>query len=445
MNRYTPITLAVLLAQLLSMPAQALPSYAQQTGLPCAQCHAIGFGPALTAYGRQFKLNAYALGAHKPSIPLALMAIVSTNSTSGDLPEAPGEHFDVNNNSALNELTGFLAGRISEHAGGFVEVSYSGIERHTAWGAFDVRYARSFELGGHGIVAGITLNNNPTVSDLWNSTPVWSFPYVGSELAPTPGAAPILMDGISETVLGPTLYAMVDDRFYLELGGFRSLSDAMLGNVGLSANDNSHVEGLAPYWRAVVQFTNGPHYFSVGTYGLQVKQKPDPANSATNRYDDVAFDATYQHTAADASNLQASTTWIHEKRQLDASYAAEQSEKPRGELDTLRGDVTWTWKQTWVVGAGLFHTTGSSDTGLYAANPVDGSAGSRPDSDGYLLQLEYVPFGKKGSPLRPWLNVRVGMQYTGYSKFNGGSNNYDGFGRNASDNNTLFGFLWVAL
>ena len=128
----------------------------------------------------------------------------------------------------MNELTGFFAGHIGEHAGAFIEAAYSGIERHTAWGAFDVRYAHSFELGGHGIVGGITVNNNPTVSDLWNSTSVWSFPYVGSELAPTPGAAPIIYDGISETVLGPTFYAMVDDHFYLEVGGYRSLSDSML-------------------------------------------------------------------------------------------------------------------------------------------------------------------------------------------------------------------------
>jgi len=32
--------------------------------------------------------------------------------------------------------------------------------------------------------------------------------------------------------------------------------------------------------------------------------------------------------------------------------------------------------------------------------------------------------------------MRVGLQYTGYSKFNGASSNYDGFGRNASDNDT---------
>ena len=93
----------------------------------------------------------------------------------------------------------------------------------------------------------------------------------------------------------------------------------------------------------------------------------------------------------------------------------------------------------------MFQTTGSSDPSLYAPGDVDGSASGKPDSNGYLIQLEYVPFGKADSLHRPWLNVRVGLQYTGYSKFNGGSSNYDGSGRSASDNDTLFAFLWVAI
>ena len=429
--------LATLAAILPVAPAQALPSYAQQTGLPCAQCHAIGFGPALTNYGRQFKLNAYALGEHKKSVPLALMTILTYTSTSGDLPEAP-EHFSTNNNFAMNELTGFIAGHIGDHAGAFIEAAYSGIARHTAWGAFDVRYARSFQLGGHGVVGGMTINNNPTVSDLWNSTSVWSFPYAGSDFAPTPSNAPVIYDGVSETVLGPTFYAMVDDHFYIEAGGFKSLSDSMLGKVGLTADDNSHVDGFAPYWRAAVQFNNGPHYVSVGMLGLNVKQKPDPAAAETNTFNDFGFDATYQHTAADSSNLQANLAFVHEKRHLNAAVAAGEAANADSSLDSLRGDVTWTYKQTWVAALGLFDVSGSTDTTLYGPN-------GKPDSDGYLVQLEYVPFGKVNSPYRPWLNVRVGLQYTGYSKFDGASSNYDGTGRNASDNNTLFGFLWVAL
>jgi hypothetical protein len=417
-------------------PAHALPSYAQQTGLPCAQCHAIAFGPALTTYGRQFKLNAYALGEHKKSVPLALMTVLTYTQTSSDLPEAP-PHYSTNNNFAMNELTGFFAGRIGAHAGAFIEAAYSGTERHTAWGAFDVRWAHAFQLGSHGVIGGITVNNNPTVSDLWNSTSVWSFPYTGSALAPTPGAAPIVYDGISERVLGPTFYAMLDDRYYLEVGGYKSLSDSLLDNVGLTADDNLHMENFAPYWRAAVQFTNGPHYFSLGALGLDVKLKPDPAAAETDRFDDFGIDATYQHTAADASNLQANLAFVHESRHLNATVAAGGAESVSGTLDSVRGDVTWTYKQTWVAGAGLFSTSGSSDSLQYSAG--------KPDSDGYLIQLEYVPFGKRDSPYRPWLNVRFGLQYTGYSKFDGASNDYDGTGRNASDNNTLFGFVWVAL
>ena len=437
-RRLVLMSLAVMaLAMLPKAPAWALPSYAQQTGLPCAQCHAIGFGPALTNYGRQFKLNAYALGEHKSAVPLALMTILTYTSTSGDLPEAP-EHFSSNNNFAMNELTGFFAGHIGDHAGAFIEAAYSGIERHTAWGAFDVRYARSFQLGSHGVVGGVTINNNPTVTDLWNSTSVWSFPYVGSELAPTPSNAPVIYDGISETVLGPTFYAMIDDRFYIEAGGYKSLSDSLLGDVGLSADDNTHVDGLAPYWRAAVQFNSGADYWSVGLLGLNVKQKPDPAASELDRFNDFGVDATYQRSAADGTNLQANLAYVHESRHLNAAVAAGEASNVDGNLDSLRGDVTWAYKQTWVAGVGLFNVSGSSDTTLYGPN-------GKPDSNGYLLQLEYVPFGKVDSPYRPWLNVRVGLQYTGYSKFDGASSNYDGGGRNASDNNTLFGFLWVAL
>jgi hypothetical protein len=40
------------------------------------------------------------------------------------------------------------------------------------------------------------------------------------------------------------------------------------------------------------------------------------------------------------------------------------------------------------------------------------------------------------------MNVRLGLQYTGYLKFNGGSSNYDGSGRSASQNNSLFLYYW---
>ncbi len=44
----------------LAPPAQALPSFARQTGQPCGTCHT-DF-PALTPYGRRFKLLGYTAG-----------------------------------------------------------------------------------------------------------------------------------------------------------------------------------------------------------------------------------------------------------------------------------------------------------------------------------------------------------------------------------------------
>ena len=82
---------------------------------------------------------------------------------------------------------------------------------------------------------------------------------------------------------------------------------------------------------------------------------------------------------------------------------------------------------------------------MYAPGSLSGSNSGSPDSGGYRLQAEYVPFGKLNSPARPWLNLRLGLQYTGYTKFNGGSTDYNGDGRNASDNNTLFAFFWVII
>ena len=61
------------------------------------------------------------------------------------------------------------------------------------------------------------------------------------------------------------------------------------------------------------------------------------------------------------------------------------------------------------------------------------------------MQAECIPFGKFSSFARPFLNMRFGLEYKFFTEANGGSTNYDGFGRSASDNNSLFLFTWLAL
>jgi hypothetical protein len=65
---------------------------------------------------------------------------------------------------------------------------------------------------------------------------------------------------------------------------------------------------------------------------------------------------------------------------------------------------------------------------------VDGNRTGSPATRGITVETFWMPIQY----------LRLGAQYTAYSKFNGASRNYDGFGRNASDNNSLFVYTWVA-
>jgi hypothetical protein len=434
----------VFLAVLTWEDALAVPSFARQTGMPCSQCHTLSFGPALTDYGRQFKLNGYSWGDGEHPLPLALMIQGGFSHVDTSLPEAPAAHFSTNNNISVDQVSLFYGGRITEHSGAFVQVTYSGEERHTSWDNMDVRYARAIKFAGTDAVIGVSINNNPTVQDLWNSTPAWGFPYISSPLVPGPAAATLIEGGLAQTVLGATAYAMIDNHVYLEGGVYRNLTDRWLGNLGLGPGDNPHINGVAPYWRLAYQVSKDPYYFSVGTFGLEAKLQPDTTVPDTDRYSDVGFDATYQYANESQSALTVNASYIHENQNLVATLNAGGVAAASNHLNTLRLDASYTYHQTWSAGAGAFDITGGQDQVFYGPAPLSGSNNGSPDTRGYILQLEYVPFGKMGSWAQPWVNVRIGLQYTGYLKFNGGTSNYDGFGRTAHQNNSLFLFSWLA-
>src|SRR5512142_178531 len=63
-------------------PAYAVPSFAIQTGQPCAACHIGAFGPQLTPYGRDFKLHGYtASDGRDHGLPLAVTTQTSFTHT----------------------------------------------------------------------------------------------------------------------------------------------------------------------------------------------------------------------------------------------------------------------------------------------------------------------------------------------------------------------------
>ena len=441
---YLPACLVVAVALLFARSAHAVPSFAQQTGLPCQQCHTVAYGPGLTDYGRQFKLNGYVFGDNKPLMPFSLMVQGGYSRTGADQPDVPAPNYKVNNNFSVDQVSLFVANRISSHVGVFAQITYNGIAHFTHLDNLDLRYAHPLNFGDTAVVAGVSVNNNPTVQDLWNSTPAWGFPYISSALAPTPSARPVI-GGFGQAVLGATAFVSVNNRYYFEAGGYRGLSAQWLDKTGVGRDSSAHLSGVSPYWRAAVQFAGGPHSYSIGTFGMDNRIQPDPLAPQKDHFTDFGFDGTYQYAGSGRHVVAANVALIHERQNLDASFAAGGSDAISNSLQTFSIDLTYAFQRTWVGAVSAFTSSGTTNALLNSPAALSGSNNGSPDSSGYSVHAEYIPFGKLDSIARPWLNVRVGLQYITYTKFNGGNSNYDGFGRSAKDNNTTFAYFWVIL
>ena len=213
--------------------AEAVPSYARQTGLRCSGCHYTP--PELNPAGRRFKLLGYVDRAKDEAaitaepgtwqagldllkaLPISAMFDASFTQTKKAQPGAQNGTVEFPQDASL-----FLAGGWTEHLGSFVQVTYSATDDHFSWDNTDIRYARLCTVGGKELVWGLDLNNSPTVEDLWNSTPAWGYPWVSSEAAPTPTAAPVLAGGLAQDVGGLGGYMMWNDHLYVAATAYRT-------------------------------------------------------------------------------------------------------------------------------------------------------------------------------------------------------------------------------
>ncbi|HET6907607.1 MAG TPA: cytochrome C [Rhodanobacteraceae bacterium] len=423
--------------------APAVPAFAGQTGQPCAACHVGGFGPQLTPFGRGFKLNGYTLSTHDGrNLPFAAMLVAGFTHTRRAQSQPAADHFDRNDNLAVQEVSGFLATRLGDHAGVFAQVTYSGIEHQLAWDNTDLRFAKTFTAHGHGGVFGLSLNNNPTVQDVWNNTPAWKFPFVSSELAPGPIATPVLDGRLAQQVVGATGYLYLDDNFYAEAGAYRTLPRPWLRRLGTSLDAST--PRAAPYWRAAWSHDWDAQSLSLGALGFAADLQPPGQTGRSDHFRDLGLTANYQFLG-DRHIFAFDGSLIRERQRLDATFDGGGAEHPHDSLMALSLAASYYYSNTYGVTLAAFSLHGSRDALLYAAAPDTGSANGSPDTRGSMVQFDWTPFGKDGSKWSPWANLRLGAQYTHYGTFNGARRNYDGFGRNARDNDTLFVFLWTAI
>ena len=432
---------AFALLALSSPEALAVPSYARQTGLACEVCHTIF--PELTPFGRLFKLNGYTLtglrqieaaGGNALKInagaPLSVMLQVGM---SNEGKRAPGKQ---NNNVEFpRQLSLFYAGEISPHMGTFMQITYEqkGAGSSFQWDNTDVRYANHFTLGGQDEIYGVTLNNNPSVEDVWNNTPAWGFPWIHSGEHPydhyankARGAPDSMLDSLAANVAGLGAYTLLNNQWYAALSFYRS-ADESIGTIpqpvsGANPDGLYSINGLAPYWRLAWQHQFDNAYWEIGTFGMQTKIAELPG--VEDKYTDAGVDTQYEMPLG-ANLLALHAQYLHESQ--DYGFGSGLATHSSDHLNDARIDAEMHFQRMYEVALGYDNWSGSSDPVLYAwKNGVTNVSGS-PDTAYWTAEVDYLP----------WENTKLGLQYRGYTKYVGSTTS-------VSNDNYTYLYGWFA-
>lgn len=459
------IVLTVVLLFFCIQNVYALPSFSRQTGQSCAACH-LSYGE-LTPSGRQFKLLGYSTGNYV--IPLSVTGTVSEtkiNNTSSSID--PSITMAKNSSVIPEDASLYIAGKFYENLGGYIKLTLNaantnplfnsqGVQTGTKVGgdtyldASEIRYATNLIKGDHNVVVGASLNNAPTIQDLWKISPVNGYPYRTSNLLNAWGIGQFgpttLIDGsLNSQVAGISVYTMIDDSIYAEFAGYTRFSTP-LQVISVSGDLNTVSSSPNPYWRLAYSHVQNENSYMLGTFGMitNLKNDPDISGSSGGKYTDIGFDFEYQHIT-DTHSWSTRMTYIMEQVDWNAQSVSNMNhDANHSRLNTLKAQLGYNYKHQLGAQVFSFYTNGSTDNNYWtynenvssgACNQTNSqlafcSANGSPKTSGYGFELYYEPIHY----------AHVALQQTFYNNFLGGSTFYDnssGILRTAKDNNLTY-------
>lgn len=485
-------------ATLLPMDARALPLFARQTGQNCVSCHAGGQFPELTPYGRMFKLTGYTIG-QRVAVPISAMGqITYTKVKDTGKSDDPQADFQKNGSPMFAGGSLFFGGKVTDNIGAFIQWTYDNyagqrvgdsgnndgkFQGKPAADNIDIRYADRFVDANRDLVVGFSVNNNPSVADPWSTAAAW-MQYVPP---PSPtgsrfidAATPFPGFGSGGNVAGLNLYMYLNQMLYAELGLYQTANKGFsFMSAGHDDANTTKLKGVNnPYWRLALTREWGAHNLMVGTSGMVAHlydsntDTSDP--NSVFRVTNTGLDAQYQYLL-DPHTITAQVAYMRQKTNYSANtiagnagigspsgFVAADGVTPLADANsadttnTFRAKLSYIYQAKYGGSLAYFNLTGTTNTAnqMSGFDPVTGTITSTdPLGLGSVLSTR-VGGNLSGNPatrgltyeafVMPVQYVRVGVQYTAYSKFNGASDNYDGLGRNARDNNSLFFYVWGA-
>ena len=180
------------------------------------------------------------------------------------------------------------------------------------------------------------------------------------------------------------------------------------------------IDGVAPYWRVALQHSWGNNYAALGTFGIHSNHFQTGINGPKDNFTDLGFDFQYAHTM-NVGSLTLHSSLIKETENREDSTLT----SSKYNFNSFKVDGNLYLKNGLGATVCYFNRSGSEDTNI-------GSLNNKPNSSGLIYQIEYLPF----------YNTKFSIQYVAYNKFDGNSVNYDGAGRNAAHNNTIYLLAW---
>jgi hypothetical protein len=211
---------------------------------------------------------------------------------------------------------------------------------------------------------------------------------------------------------GLGVYVWIDDHFYAEITDYTSSIPG--GAHPLDSTQSNVIQGNSPYWRVAYEQRWDRNSLEVGAYGLDATVHPGNTNGIntalagpTNKYKDAAVDVQYEFIGENHL-FTLLGTYIHESQTLNASFLDQFSTNNRNTLNTTKLTGEYYYQRRLGGSTAYFDIMGTSDALLYPTAPVTGSATNSPNSNSYILEVDYLP----------WLNTKLQAQYVGYQKFN---------------------------
>ena len=253
------------------------------------------------------------------------------------------------------------------------------------------------------------------MQDVWNTTPAWGFPNASSDAAKSPAKSTII-ENLGMQVAGLGAYTLFNNFLYTELTLYRSSPQGTANPA--DSTSMMTIKGVAPYWRIALQHAWGNNYAELGTFGISSKHYMNGITGKLDKFTDIGFDFQYEHTL-NVGSLILHTSFIKETESRNASAK-------NFDFSSYKIDGNLYLKNGLGATLGYFNTSGSVDA------DVVGSLTNKPNSNGLIYQIEYLP----------WYNTKFSIQYVAYNKFDGSSTNYNGLGRNAANNNALYLLAW---